>query len=192
MEKIEFLRTKTQVKERIIFDLQSKELKNRRKTILKGYDHILNRWIKASEKTELLPIETYPTCPEKSKTFNIVLVRNAVDTFTAMPFTRYFKQKICVSMKDKENNVYLVLVDGKLFMSDVLYRDGYVVTAPLSMNFIMNPKYQAEIEQKVNVKFEEPTPITEAEKDKLKLEGYPLYEQTFTPEGSEFTTIAPS
>jgi hypothetical protein len=174
-ENIQYLRKKTIHRDRIVWDYATQSFKNRHITIVKGFDHILNRWNKISEKTELLPVESYPTHPSKKLEFSVVLQRQATDYQTLKTLIAHFKQKIRVSVKDTESNIYLVLVNGKIFMCDI-YRG---TTAPMQMNYTpQNIKREA---------VSEPERITEQEKNMLLNQGYPLYEEILMPNGnSEF------
>jgi len=177
-QEIEYARFKEKGRDKIVFDAKTQSFKNRHVTLTYGYDAVLGRWDKISEKTELLDVSTYPTKPTKKLEFDVVLMRQATDYQTLKTLTAYFKQKFIAEVKDAESNVYLVLCNGKIFMCDVIRG----TTAPLEMNY--TPE---------NIKrtfIGEPIRITEKEKDALLRDGYPLYEQILLPNGdSEFRQL---
>jgi hypothetical protein len=79
-------------------------------------------------------------------------------------------------VKDKDSNIYLVFVHGKVFLTDL------TTTTPLQLTNIEKNK-------QVKVEFGEETKITEQEKDKLVKEGIPVFSERVLPDSTQYVLM---
>jgi hypothetical protein len=141
----------------------------RKVTVIKGYDSLMRRFDKVKETVEYLPLSVLNPPPKKVIETSIIVYRTATDFQTLKTLKAYFKKTMRISVKDKDSNIYLVLVDGKVFMTDLMK-----VTAPLQLNSVAK-----------NVKLEflgTEERISEEEKDRLvKEQKIPVFEEREMP-----------
>lgn len=177
-QKIDYLRTKTHKIHKIVFDLKTQSWKNKMRTIVKGYDHVLNCWNNIPEKAkeELLDLSTYPTNPEYKKQLVVILKRVATDSISLKLLVRYYK--MCLNVESTDKNIVLCIVNGSIFETNLL--DGS--TQPISLNGLLG-RYQ-ELFPHIKTESSEPTPISNTELMELLKQNYPLIEQEMLPDGS--------
>jgi len=166
--KINYERYKKTHHDKIFHD--GKTFMVRREHIIKGYDLLLRKWDVVKTTEEILSLSALREKPSKVVETDIIVYRSATDYKTLKRLEAFFKKTMRVSVKDLESNIYLVLVDGKVFMTDLMK-----VTAPLQLNSVAR-----------NVKLEfigEETRLTTEEKDVLIKQGIPLFEEREQPNG---------
>jgi hypothetical protein len=164
-KKISYVREKTTKSIKIVYDTETKSYKCRVKTTVKGLDAVLQRWDVLSVKEELLPLSEHPTKPTKVIETCLIIMREAIDYQTLKMLKGYFRQKIKVSVKDAESNIYLTYANGHIFMNDLVRG----LCAPMQVNHTPT-----------NLKLEklgEPERISEQEKNELVKQGFSIYEE---------------
>ena len=176
-QKIEYLREKTHKISKIIWDNKTQKWVCKLKTIVKSFDHILNRWDVTSSKEELMPLQFYPNNPDYQKELFILIKRIATDSTTLKLLVRFYKQKLTV--KSTDSNIVLCIVNGSIFQTNLLNGS----TQPISLNGLLG-RYR-ELFPHIQVSTQEPTPVSNAELVELINKNYPIIEQQMLPDGSE-------
>lgn len=182
--KVEYSRFKESHSDKIIFN--GKEYVVERTFRVKGYDALMHKWDTVKVYTKILPLSELPEKPSKVAELSIVILRETVNPQNLKMLKGYFLQKLKVSIKDMENNLFLVVVHGKVFMTD-LSGKGHCNTAPIGTNTLLNPKYRPNT---IKVEFEEAERISNEKASELLKSGLMLYEELELPDGtSEFAQL---
>jgi hypothetical protein len=163
IEKPKYERYKESFSDRIFHD--GKNYMVKRTFTVKGYDNLLRIWNTVQVRTEILPLSILEYPPVKSLELTIVLLREATDFQSLKLLKAYFKQTFKISVKDAESNIFIKLVDGKVFMSDLIRG----TCCPMQRNHV----YQNITTEKIG----EATRISEQEAKELMAKGHLLYEE---------------
>lgn len=165
--KINYERFKKSFSQKVVFHEGKYQVK--KVTKISGYDFLLRRWNKVEEIVEFLPLSALMNPPKKVVETDIIILRSATDYKTLRNIEAFFKKSMRVSVRDLENNIYLVFVHGKVFLTDL------TTTCPLQLT-------RVEKNKQIKVEFigiEEK--LTEEEKDALVKKGVPVFEERAMP-----------
>jgi hypothetical protein len=98
----------------------------KRKAITRGFDALLHRWDVVNTEYTFLPMEEIGCYKELIQ--NLYVKRVAVGQ-DMKEMTKWFMVKRKVTVKDKDNNIFLTQADGRIFASDL------TTTTPMNLNY---------------------------------------------------------
>jgi hypothetical protein len=120
-----------------------------RKIITKGYDGLMYKWDVVKTESKLLPISEAGCFKEINQV--IYVQRKAIDSMLK-EISIWLKVVRKISVLDKENNIFLVSSNNRIFQTDL------DVTAPLNLNYCP---------QGLRIEKLSETPLTKEELQKL-------------------------
>jgi hypothetical protein len=99
----------------------------KRKTITHGFDLLLHRWDIINTEYDFLPMEDVGCFKQLIQ--NLYVKRIAIGA-DMKEMARWFLVRRKVTVKDKDNNIFLTEADGRIFESDL------TTTAPMNLNYV--------------------------------------------------------
>ena len=129
-EPIKYARYKSYFTTKIVYvDGEYKVLKT---TVWAGFDVLEHKWVsKIKTEKQILPLSEYHTKPSKSVVQTFYVRRTGSDSMLR-PIAIYVKMQKKFEVVDSAKNVFLVMVNGHVFMNDLNENPSGCACAPVS------------------------------------------------------------